>query len=127
MSDFIAFLDDRPAWRDHAACRGVDPDLFYPPAGALGADAKAVCRGCDVREECLTYALDNGEKQGIWGGLSERERRRIRSARPKAVRRCRWAPCQVMFTPTHNSQVYHSPECAAAADSARRAPSMRVG
>lgn len=123
----ITFLTDRPAWRDAAACRGVDPDLFYPEAGEPGTEAKQVCRRCDVREECLTYALDNGEKMGVWGGMSERERRIVRRRRPKAGRICRWAPCQAPFTPTHNSQVYHSPECAAAADSARRAPSRRVG
>ena len=60
---------------------GVDPDLFFPERGASTREAKEVCRGCVVREDCLEYALANGEKFGIWGGLSERERRRLRRQR----------------------------------------------
>jgi WhiB family redox-sensing transcriptional regulator len=69
------------AWQFRANCMGVDPDLFFPERGASTREAKEVCRGCVVREDCLEYALANGEKFGIWGGLSERERRRIRRAR----------------------------------------------
>jgi WhiB family redox-sensing transcriptional regulator len=65
-------------WMDEAACRGVDAELFYPERGESTRLAKAVCARCDVRLDCLGYALDNGEKFGIWGGRSERERRRIR-------------------------------------------------
>ncbi|MDQ3978423.1 MAG: WhiB family transcriptional regulator [Actinomycetota bacterium] len=68
-------------WQIQANCLGVDPDLFFPERGASTREAKAVCRACVVREECLEYALVNGEKFGIWGGLSERERRRLRRAR----------------------------------------------
>ena len=74
------------SWKDHANCLGVDPDLFFPERGASTREAKEVCRGCVVREECLEYALVNAEKFGIWGGLSERERRRIRRARAGARR-----------------------------------------
>jgi WhiB family transcriptional regulator, redox-sensing transcriptional regulator len=73
-------------WQDHANCLGVDPDLFFPERGASTREAKEVCRGCVVREDCLEFALGNGEKFGIWGGLSERERRRIRRQRAQAVR-----------------------------------------
>jgi WhiB family redox-sensing transcriptional regulator len=73
--------DDARAWQMRANCMGVDPDLFFPERGASTREAKEVCRGCVVREDCLEYALANGEKFGIWGGLSERERRRIRRAR----------------------------------------------
>lgn len=73
-------LGDR-SWQGQANCLGVDPDLFFPERGASTREAKGVCRGCVVREECLEYALVNGEKFGIWGGLSERERRRIRRQR----------------------------------------------
>ena len=69
------------AWRNKANCLGVDPDLFFPERGVSTREAKAVCQGCVVRKECLEYALVNGEKFGIWGGMSERERRRIRRAR----------------------------------------------
>ncbi|MGI8984724.1 MAG: WhiB family transcriptional regulator [Acidimicrobiales bacterium] len=73
-------LGDR-SWQGQANCLGVDPDLFFPERGASTREAKGVCRGCVVRDDCLEYALINGEKFGIWGGLSERERRRIRRQR----------------------------------------------
>ena len=72
--------------QDYANCLGVDPDLFFPERGASTREAKEVCRGCVVREDCLEYALANGEKFGIWGGLSERERRRLRRQRALARR-----------------------------------------
>ncbi len=68
-------------WQEYANCLGVDPDLFFPERGASTREAKEVCRGCVVRDDCLEYALTNGEKFGIWGGMSERERRRIRRQR----------------------------------------------
>ena len=77
--------DDR-SWQDYANCLGVDPDLFFPERGASTREAKEVCRGCVVREDCLEYALVNGEKFGIWGGMSERERRRLRRQRALARR-----------------------------------------
>jgi WhiB family transcriptional regulator, redox-sensing transcriptional regulator len=79
-------LDDR-SWQDRANCLGVDPDLFFPERGASTREAKEVCRGCVVRMDCLEYALVNGEKFGIWGGMSERERRRLRRQRAQAARR----------------------------------------
>jgi WhiB family redox-sensing transcriptional regulator len=72
------------SWQDFANCLGVDPDLFFPERGASTREAKEVCQGCVVREDCLEYALQNGEKFGIWGGMSERERRRIRRQRALA-------------------------------------------
>lgn len=74
-------------WQGEANCLGVDPDLFFPERGASTREAKEVCRGCVVRLDCLEYALVNGEKFGIWGGLSERERRRLRRQRAQASRR----------------------------------------
>jgi WhiB family transcriptional regulator, redox-sensing transcriptional regulator len=71
----------RPDWHQLANCRGVDPDLFFPERGASAREAKAVCRACDVQAECLLDALNRGEKHGIWGGLSELDRRKIRSAK----------------------------------------------
>jgi WhiB family redox-sensing transcriptional regulator len=78
--DILSGMEDR-GWQSRANCMGVDPDLFFPERGASTREAKEVCRGCVAREECLEYALDNGEKFGIWGGMSERERRRLRRAR----------------------------------------------
>lgn len=72
---------DPPDWRASAGCKGADPDLFFPERGESTGAAKAVCRECPVRRDCLEYALANVEKFGIWGGLSERERRRVRQAR----------------------------------------------
>ncbi len=69
------------SWQEFANCLGVDPDLFFPERGASTREAKEVCRGCVVRPDCLEFALANGEKFGIWGGMSERERRRIRRQR----------------------------------------------
>ena len=69
------------SWKKKGRCVGVDQDLFFPERGASTRLAKAVCRRCDVQEECLEYAVNNGEKFGIWGGLSERERRAIRKKR----------------------------------------------
>jgi WhiB family redox-sensing transcriptional regulator len=84
----MAFSSERSTaeneWQDLANCLGVDPDLFFPERGASTKEAKEVCRGCVVRGDCLEYALGNGEKFGIWGGMSERERRRIRRQRALA-------------------------------------------
>jgi WhiB family redox-sensing transcriptional regulator len=66
-----------PSWMLHGACRD-DPDLFYPDRGGDIRKAKRICRGCPVRQPCLDYALERGERFGVWGGLSERERRRLR-------------------------------------------------
>jgi WhiB family redox-sensing transcriptional regulator len=77
---------DLKDWKSRANCMGVDPDLFFPERGMSTREAKEVCRGCVVREDCLEYALANGEKFGIWGGMSERERRRLRRARALARR-----------------------------------------
>ncbi len=68
-------------WQTRANCMGVDPELFFPERGSSTREAKEVCRGCVVREDCLEYAIANGEKFGIWGGMSERERRKVRRAR----------------------------------------------
>jgi WhiB family redox-sensing transcriptional regulator len=69
------------AWKDQALCAQTDPDAFFPDKGGSTREAKRVCIGCAVRVECLSYALDNDERFGIWGGLSERERRRLRQQR----------------------------------------------
>jgi len=68
-------------WRQRARCRGLDPELFFPGLGESTAEAKAVCAGCPVRMPCLDYALDTSERHGVYGGLSERERRKIRRRR----------------------------------------------
>lgn len=79
-------IEDERVWQDYANCLGVDPDLFFPERGASTRESKEVCRGCIVREDCLEFALSYGEKFGIWGGMSERERRRLRRQRALAKR-----------------------------------------
>ncbi|WP_288815155.1 WhiB family transcriptional regulator, partial [uncultured Varibaculum sp.] len=63
---------------EQALCAQTDPEAFFPEKGGSTREAKAVCELCEVRDECLSYALENDERFGIWGGLSERERRRLR-------------------------------------------------
>ena len=66
------------SWREDALCAETDPEAFFPEKGGSTREAKRVCVGCDVRTECLEYALSNDERFGIWGGLSERERRKLK-------------------------------------------------
>ena len=75
------------AWQDLANCRGADPDLFFPERGASTRTAKGICRDCQVRAECLEFAIVSSEKFGLWGMMSERERRKIRKERQIAARR----------------------------------------
>ncbi len=67
-----------PDWKDRALCAETDPEAFFPEKGGSTREAKKVCVSCDVRAECLDFALGNDERFGIWGGLSERERRRLK-------------------------------------------------
>ena len=71
--------DDNPlAWQADSLCAQTDPEAFFPEKGGSTRDAKKICTSCEVRTECLEYALSNDERFGIWGGLSERERRKLR-------------------------------------------------
>ncbi|GAB2444686.1 hypothetical protein GCM10027062_26020 [Nocardioides hungaricus] len=65
-------------WQDRALCAQTDPEAFFPEKGGSTREAKKVCLTCEVREECLESALMNDERFGIWGGLSERERRKLK-------------------------------------------------
>jgi len=65
-------------WRLLAACRGADTGLFFPVRGASNRKAKAMCRKCRVRAECLDYAVETNQPAGVWGGKTERARREIR-------------------------------------------------
>src|SRR5690606_31561529 len=75
------------SWQDYANCRGADADLFFPARGASTRKSKAICADCQVRQECLEFAIQIGEKFGIWGGMAERRRRKIRRQRQWAARR----------------------------------------
>lgn len=64
-------------WQERAACYGIDPDLFFPVSEEEAGPALAFCGICRIREECLAWALKNGERYGVWGGLTEQKRRRV--------------------------------------------------
>ena len=70
--------DEQESWQEQALCAQTDPEAFFPEKGGSTREAKKICTGCEVKAECLEYALANDERFGIWGGLSERERRRIK-------------------------------------------------
>ena len=89
--DTLRTLLDVPDWKADANCRGVNPDVFFPVedtrrtvGAAKVATAQAYCRRCDVQAECLAYALANGEREGIWGGLTESARRQLMKTRTRA-------------------------------------------
>ncbi|MCP2258662.1 transcription factor WhiB [Streptoalloteichus tenebrarius] len=65
-------------WQERALCAQTDPEAFFPEKGGSTREAKRICAGCEVRAECLEYALAHDERFGIWGGLSERERRKLK-------------------------------------------------
>ena len=73
------------SWRQKGACRGLDPSIFYPVSEEDAGEAKAVCAECPVREPCLEWALANREQDGVWGGATERERRRMIRQRRKTA------------------------------------------
>lgn len=81
----LDLLPSAPAWTGDALCAQVATEMFFPEKGGSTKDAKRICGDCPVREACLEYALENGERFGIWGGLSERERRALIRARRKAA------------------------------------------
>jgi WhiB family redox-sensing transcriptional regulator len=70
--------EDPHPWQADAHCAQTDPEAFFPEKGGYTRDAKKICAACEVRAQCLEYALKNDERFGIWGGLSERERRKLR-------------------------------------------------
>ncbi|MGH3831099.1 MAG: WhiB family transcriptional regulator [Pseudonocardiaceae bacterium] len=69
---------DQQDWQERALCAQTDPEAFFPEKGGSTREAKRICAGCEVRAECLEYALAFDERFGIWGGLSERERRKLK-------------------------------------------------
>jgi WhiB family transcriptional regulator, redox-sensing transcriptional regulator len=109
--DWQSPVPERPAWQVAAACRGLDPDLFYPDRGGSTEAAKAVCVSCPVSTQCLDFALSNSERFGIWGGKSERERRRLRRfprrQSPTATCPC----CGDTFRPSGRTHRFCSADC----------------
>jgi len=79
-------VEDRP-WLEHAACKHLDTNIFYPGRGGLLHLARKICASCPVRRECLDYAVENHEMLGVWGGTSERERRKMNHERLVRLKR----------------------------------------
>ncbi|HEX3787260.1 MAG TPA: WhiB family transcriptional regulator [Pseudonocardiaceae bacterium] len=71
-------VTEEQEWQERALCAQTDPEAFFPEKGGSTREAKRICLGCEVRSECLEYALAHDERFGIWGGLSERERRKLK-------------------------------------------------
>jgi WhiB family redox-sensing transcriptional regulator len=76
--DGVPTEEEELGWQERALCAQTDPEAFFPEKGGSTREAKKVCLSCDVRGDCLEYALGHDERFGIWGGLSERERRRLK-------------------------------------------------
>ena len=77
------FFPKPPKWQRQGACLGAHPDLFFPERGQSTKPAKEICKSCKVKEECLKFALDGSEQFGVWGGMSERQRKRLRMGRAR--------------------------------------------
>lgn len=101
--------EEDPRWDEHAGCKGQGPDLWFPKRGESTLKAKAICALCPVRPACLVYALEKGEKFGIWGGKSERERREMRRTYALAERTC---ICGTAFAPSTRKQMFCTKGCA---------------
>ena len=80
LGDLTDLFDatDEQEWQERALCAQTDPEAFFPEKGGSTREAKRICLGCDVKDDCLEYALAHDERFGIWGGLSERERRKLK-------------------------------------------------
>jgi WhiB family redox-sensing transcriptional regulator len=78
MQAMPAITPEDDLWQEKALCAQTDPEAFFPEKGGSTREAKRICLGCEVRDACLDYALAHDERFGIWGGLSERERRRLK-------------------------------------------------
>ena len=85
ISDILASLPTPPAWHIDTPCSQADADAWFPEKGESTDSAKRVCMGCDVRTTCLEWAIEHNERFGVWGGLSEHERRQLVKERTAAT------------------------------------------
>lgn len=82
----ISFVpEEMSAWRSRGACNGLDPDLFFPSVNENAPTAKRVCADCPVIRQCGEWAIAHNEQSGVWGGMSEKERKRIRRQRKEGT------------------------------------------
>ncbi|MFE9251397.1 WhiB family transcriptional regulator [Streptomyces sp. NPDC007088] len=77
--DIVATTE--PGWQEGALCAQIGTEFFFPEPGSSVREAKRICRSCTIRRDCLEYALRQDERYGVWGGLSEKERKRLRVLR----------------------------------------------
>lgn len=98
-------------WTKDAVCASIDPELWFPEKGNNSRSAKKICAACPVREECLRAALEQPERYGVWGGLSEHERRKLRPT----TRTCKAEGCDAEFSPGPSHAVFCSDNCRKAA------------
>lgn len=111
-------LPEPEPWMTQAVCASVDAELFYPEKGGSVREAKKVCSGCPVAAECLTFALMAGERFGVWGGTTERQRRRMPT--PRAAVHPDWergeypcVKCQRTFANRHGLAMHENTHLAA--------------
>ena len=78
LGGLFDMAEEEQEWQERALCAQTDPEAFFPEKGGSTREAKRICAGCEVRSECLEYALEHDERFGIWGGMSERERRKLK-------------------------------------------------
>ena len=118
----LGLYDQEFEWMQTGACREEDPDLFFPERGGDFAAPKEVCARCDVKDECLAYAMDNHIQFGIWGGTSEHERRKLRGTWPKRTERLYCKHCGGRFEHEHNgiTVMFCSKKCRGAFAQARQ-------
>lgn len=111
LHEFLAGLN-APEWMSSGLCAQTDPESFFPEKGGSVREAKAICASCDVRTDCLAYALDNEERFGIWGGYSERERRHLKRNPGAQPRPCERDGCEgtIPFGSSAGRR-FHSAEC----------------
>ena len=92
LTEELLGLGDSPWWWFAGLCAQTDPELFFPEKGGSVREAKRVCAACPVRAQCLAHALAHGERYGVWGGLSEPERRRLKQADVATFPSTAWQP-----------------------------------
>lgn len=112
------------SWRDEAACKGMPASIFFIERGENDRPAKAICATCPVKEPCLEFALESGEQHGVWGGTSERQRRRMRAKMPgfRSVKRV--AECGTE-SGAYRHWANHEPICDACREARRLAGKAR--
>ena len=86
LDDLLEALVTRDgiAWKQHGACVNLSLAMFFPTRGESAQPAKDACAGCQVRDRCHAFALEHGEQHGVWGGLSEKQRKQLRNPPPRA-------------------------------------------